>query len=473
MLVRSHPQKGVLFLSPVKPANPPIPPSRAMWLRKRLRSRRVVGWALDWRKRVLALELSGGGWLMLSLESDPDIVDVLPPDFDRQPVWNSPQALLDDPEAPRSLRRAVEREDPQDRAAFLQAFLLGQARGFYLPEGEAQPAPPLPWPVGRSSVRYATALEAAAAYGAQAFFAALIPPEKDPAKEAARLRKRLALLDQDAVRLEGLCARRIQGEAIAANLSGLDSRAKMAPLRLDHPEHGPVDVPLDPALTVIENMERFFRQAAKGKRGLAHVERLRAEALEGRLAPPRDRAQPPARERSGRDRHPAKKRDIPLHRFRTSDGFVVLRGKNAAANHRLLSEVAAPYDYWFHAQGGPGAHVILRRDNPGSQVPLRSMEEAAALAGLAGWQGGAGQGRGDLGLGRGGAQGQGRAPGPGAPRLRQVASGGAGAGSGRASGRLKNTPDAAQDEEPHCRSRQRPALAAVSRGGGGVFVTKR
>lgn len=401
LLLRAHPQKGALFLSPAKPANPPAPPMRAMWLRKRLRSRRVCGHACDWRKRTLALELHTSGWLLLSMESDPDVVDSLPVGFGDSVSWSTPQDLLADSTAPRSLRRALEREEEVDRPRALESFLSGRAAGFYVSLADTQPPSPLPWPAGRECERFPTAAQAASAHGGQAFFEALAPAVQDEAKARARTARRLKTLDADAARLEGLSARQAFGEAIAANLSGIDGRTKMGQLRVDHPELGTMDLALDPSLTVVENMERFFRQAAKGRRGLGHVERLRAEAMEGRLPPPRPRPDQTG-SRSGADdrgrdgqgvgfnkkRKSGRGADIALRRFRTSDGFSVLRGRNAAANHRLLSEVARAYDYWFHARGGPGAHVILRRENPGSAVPERSMEEAAALAGLSSWRAG-------------------------------------------------------------------------------------
>ena len=77
------------------------------------------------------------------------------------------------------------------------------------------------------------------------------------------------------------------------------------------------------------------------------------------------------------------------HVYRTSDGFLALRGKNAKANDQLL-RLASPFDLWFHAADGPGAHVILRRDHPGREAPRASLEEAAGLAALASFAAGAG-----------------------------------------------------------------------------------
>ncbi len=79
---------------------------------------------------------------------------------------------------------------------------------------------------------------------------------------------------------------------------------------------------------------------------------------------------------------PTRLRGLAVTAFRTSDGFAAYRGKNAKANHELLSRAASPHDLWFHAAGGPGAHVILKLDYPDQEPPERSLEQAAALAGL-------------------------------------------------------------------------------------------
>jgi len=72
--------------------------------------------------------------------------------------------------------------------------------------------------------------------------------------------------------------------------------------------------------------------------------------------------------------------------FRTTDGFLVLRGKSSQANHDMLSRAAGPHDYRLHAAGGPSAHVILRRDYPDQPVPEQSLLEAAGLCALKSWR---------------------------------------------------------------------------------------
>lgn len=68
-------------------------------------------------------------------------------------------------------------------------------------------------------------------------------------------------------------------------------------------------------------------------------------------------------------------------RFVTSDGLTVLAGRSARQNVALSLKLAAPGDYWLHARGCPGAHVLLKvpPENPGPPPPT-SLLEAAALA---------------------------------------------------------------------------------------------
>jgi predicted ribosome quality control (RQC) complex YloA/Tae2 family protein len=79
---------------------------------------------------------------------------------------------------------------------------------------------------------------------------------------------------------------------------------------------------------------------------------------------------------SGSDKR-AKEAGIPLRR-QSSDGFVVLVGKNSRQNEEVTFHQASPHDLWLHARGVPGSHVIIRSD--GRRVPATTEREAAQLA---------------------------------------------------------------------------------------------
>jgi predicted ribosome quality control (RQC) complex YloA/Tae2 family protein len=65
-------------------------------------------------------------------------------------------------------------------------------------------------------------------------------------------------------------------------------------------------------------------------------------------------------------------------RYRTKGGFEVLVGRNSRENDFLTHRLAKSLDVWFHVQGYPGSHVILRAGN--REVPFPDILEASSLA---------------------------------------------------------------------------------------------
>ena len=67
----------------------------------------------------------------------------------------------------------------------------------------------------------------------------------------------------------------------------------------------------------------------------------------------------------------------PFH-YISSDGYHMYVGKNNLQNEELTFRFANGNDWWFHAKGTPGSHVIVRTN--GDELPDRTFEEAARLA---------------------------------------------------------------------------------------------
>jgi predicted ribosome quality control (RQC) complex YloA/Tae2 family protein len=68
-----------------------------------------------------------------------------------------------------------------------------------------------------------------------------------------------------------------------------------------------------------------------------------------------------------------------VDRYTSSDGFEILVGRNARANERVTHELAAPQDFWLHAEG-PGSHVIIRNPGRTEEPSETSLRQAASLA---------------------------------------------------------------------------------------------
>lgn len=67
----------------------------------------------------------------------------------------------------------------------------------------------------------------------------------------------------------------------------------------------------------------------------------------------------------------------PFH-YLSSDGYHIYVGKNNLQNEELTFHFASGNDWWFHAKGIPGSHVIVKTN--GEELPDRTFEEAGKLA---------------------------------------------------------------------------------------------
>ena len=70
----------------------------------------------------------------------------------------------------------------------------------------------------------------------------------------------------------------------------------------------------------------------------------------------------------------------PFH-YISSDGYDIYVGKNNYQNDELTFKFAKGDDFWFHAKGMAGSHVILKTNGKKQEeIPDRAFEEAASLA---------------------------------------------------------------------------------------------
>jgi predicted ribosome quality control (RQC) complex YloA/Tae2 family protein len=387
-----------LYLAEHKPENPQNPSGRAMWLRKRLKGRRILDLVSDWPLRRLALDLSPGDgrWLILHLETAPLLADALPAGFGDEPQWPELERIMSEdglwrtlPHLTPPLRHHLRSVSRTEAQAVVDSLRTGTASAFYHGlDHRGRPQASL-WPL-QGGKACASALEAAR----KAYGRTLAENERDHvgmdstvARNIHRIERALAKVGDDEKRLRGLIGQRREGLLLQARLHSLDKNVRLAGLHLSDEQGEEVEVRLDPGLTVRENMDRFFVRAAKGERGLGIVA-ARAQALRRELEAARQGAA--SKERAGRapalpvsEILPVKYRKLKVQAYRSSDGFLIVRGRNAQANHQLLTQAASPFDYWLHAQDGPGAHVIIKRDFPAQEVPERTIFEAASLAALA------------------------------------------------------------------------------------------
>lgn len=73
-----------------------------------------------------------------------------------------------------------------------------------------------------------------------------------------------------------------------------------------------------------------------------------------------------------------KKRHIPKpNEFKSSDGTVILVGRNNNQNEYVTHKVAHRDDFWLHTLNIPGSHVVIRSNNPSEETLIEAAELAA------------------------------------------------------------------------------------------------
>ncbi|WP_026508972.1 Rqc2 family fibronectin-binding protein [Butyrivibrio sp. MC2013] len=191
---------------------------------------------------------------------------------------------------------------------------------------------------------------------------------------------------------------RLWGELLNAYGYSISQGAKTATVN-NYNTGEDITIPLDPQLSPHENSVKYFDRYNKLKRTAENLEELTLQVkeeidhlesiqnsldialTEADLLPIREEliecGYIHKRPAGGKEKK-ARDKSSPLH-YLSSDGFDIYVGKNNYQNDMLTFKVANGGDWWFHAKGMPGSHVILRTG--GNEVPDRAFEEAAALAG--------------------------------------------------------------------------------------------
>ena len=189
---------------------------------------------------------------------------------------------------------------------------------------------------------------------------------------------------------------KVYGELLQAYGYGVEEGATKLEA-LNYYTNEMITIPLDAQLSPQENAQKYFTKYNKLKRTCEALQQLTVEVqdeityLES-VANSLDIAvteddlsaiKLELTESGFIKKHASKKgakasKSKPFH-YRSNDGFDIFIGKNNLQNEDLTFKVANGGDWWFHAKGIPGSHVIVKTE--GKELPDRTFEEAARLAG--------------------------------------------------------------------------------------------
>ena len=189
---------------------------------------------------------------------------------------------------------------------------------------------------------------------------------------------------------------KVYGELIQAYGYGLPEGSTVLEAENYYDNNKVISIPLDKDLTPLENAKKYFDRYGKLKRTYealseliletkAEIEHL--ESIQNSLdiaVSAEDLIQ--IKEelvefgfiKKGHGGKKVRSKSKPFH-YLSSDGYDIYVGKNNYQNDELTFKVATGNDWWFHAKGMPGSHVIVKSRN--EELPDRVFEEAGMLAG--------------------------------------------------------------------------------------------
>lgn len=187
---------------------------------------------------------------------------------------------------------------------------------------------------------------------------------------------------------------KVYGELINTYGYGLAEGAKSL-TALNYYTNEEITIPLDVQLTPLENAQKYFDRYNKLKRTYealtelieetrAEIEHLESISTSLDIAVSEEDLTQIKEELTQfgyiKKKHTGKKEKIkskPFH-YLSSDGFHIYIGKNNFQNDELTFKFASGSDWWFHAKGIPGSHVVVKTN--GEELPDRAFEEAGRLA---------------------------------------------------------------------------------------------
>lgn len=187
---------------------------------------------------------------------------------------------------------------------------------------------------------------------------------------------------------------KVYGELIHTYGYGLEKGAKKLEA-LNYYTNEMITIPLDSELTAMENAQKYFDKYNKLKRTyealttlteetkseIDHLESISTSLdialTEDDLVQIKEELVEFGYIKRKRTDKKAKIKSKPFH-YLSSDGYHIYVGKNNYQNDELTFKFATGNDWWFHAKGMPGSHVLVKSNN--EELPDRAFEEAGKLA---------------------------------------------------------------------------------------------
>ena len=190
---------------------------------------------------------------------------------------------------------------------------------------------------------------------------------------------------------------KLKGELITANIYQLEKGQKKVTLNNYYEDDEEITIELDEELSPSENAQNYFEKYEKAKNSIkylknevkkakneikylnqlennlnnaesiAELEELKEELIE----------QDYIHEQKSSQNNQDKK--LPPLKFKSSDKYDILVGRNNRQNDKLTKKIANNQDLWFHVKDLSGSHTVIR-NHTGKEIPEDTILEAAQIA---------------------------------------------------------------------------------------------
>lgn len=191
---------------------------------------------------------------------------------------------------------------------------------------------------------------------------------------------------------------KVYGDLISANLYTMQKGQTAVTLTDFYHENQQVQIELDPALTPVQNAQKYYKEYHKaataekmltslikqGEQELLYIDSVfdavSRTAGESELLEIRQELSEQGYIKNYKNKNKMLKSQPPL-KYRSSDGYLIYCGRNNKQNDQLTLRDARKDDIWMHTQGFAGSHVIIVTDGETlDELPDRTVEEAAMIA---------------------------------------------------------------------------------------------
>ncbi|MDR0899483.1 MAG: NFACT family protein [Lactobacillaceae bacterium] len=211
--------------------------------------------------------------------------------------------------------------------------------------------------------------------------------------EIKKNNRKLSNLEHDLEKSKNADQFRIYGEILTTYLNQVPNNVDSISLPNFYDDMKEIAIPLDVKLTNNQNAQKYFKQYTKLKNSWNHIleqqeitnqninylselEFQIENTSKNELEQIAQEMQKSGLIKTNKNKFSNKPLKAAPEKFLSSDGTLIEVGKNNLQNEQLSIKNSNRKDIWLHVKDIPGAHVIIRSQNPSQETIL----EAAKLA---------------------------------------------------------------------------------------------